>query len=138
MHGIDMLRSPLRTACLSIATAALLACASGPGPAAVERVPGTSIPMRPGDRARLPDHGHLAYVGLRSDSRCPPDVTCVHAGWAELDFVHESPAGVRQPLVLSTRAGTAPARGGSWSFELVEVGRDASPVAHVRASMSRD
>ena len=123
---------------MSMALAALLGCASGPRGAAIEMIPGTATPMRPGERARLPDRSHLAYVGLRSDSRCPPDVTCIHAGWAELDFVYESAAGARQALVLSTRAGIPAVGAGGWRFELTDVGRGASPVAHVRASRAGD
>lgn len=132
-----MSRAPLHLACLSIATGVLLACAGMPPTAAIELVPGTVAAMHPGQRARLPDGSHLTYTGLRSDSRCPPEVTCVHAGWVELDAVHESAAGA-QAVVLSTRPGLAPVRAGGWRLELVEAGRGASPVAHVRASASGD
>ncbi len=123
----------LRTASQSIAVALLLGCATTPR-AAIELAPGTSTAMRPGEHALLPDRSRLDYVGVRSDSRCPPDVTCVHAGWAELDFVHRPVAGATRHLVLSTRTGAAPARAGAWHLELVTVGRGASPVAQVRAS----
>lgn len=133
-----MFRTSYRVACISIAIAAMLGCVSGPTGAAIEMIPGSATPMRPGERARLPDRSHLAYVGLRSDSRCPADVTCIHAGWAELDFVYESAAGSRQALVLSTRAGIPPVDAGGWRFEITEVGRGASPVAQVRASRAGD
>lgn len=137
-HVGSRFRTLLRRACLPVAMGALLGCAGMPPSATVELASGAATAMRPGERARLPDRSHLAYTGLRSDSRCPPGVTCVHAGWVELDFVHESTAGARQALVLSTRPGVAPVHAGDWRLELIEVGRGASPVAHVRASARGD
>ncbi len=133
-----MIRSPLRLVCLSITACVLLACAGMPPTAAIGLVPGVAAAMHPGQRARLPDGSHLAYIGVRSDSRCPPEVTCVHAGWIELDAVHESAAGARHALVLSTRPGLAPVRAGGWRLELLDAGRGASPVARVRASAGDD
>lgn len=128
-----MRRLALRVAGIVFFAFALLACAGLPRPPQVELAPGTATAMRPGDRAHLPGGGLLAYVGLHSDSRCPPEVACIHAGWAELDFSFEA-GGHREALRLSTRAGIAPMRAGAWRIELVEVGRGASPTAHVRAS----
>lgn len=137
VESVAMTRFLRSVAGLSMA-ASLLACASGPRPAAVDLVPGTATPMRPGEHARLPDNGVLAYVGVRSDSRCPPDVTCIHAGWVELDFTHQGPAGARRAIVLSTHRPAVPVEAGGWRFTIDDVGRGASPVAHVRASDARN
>lgn len=114
--------------------AALPGCATrAPAPSA-DVQPGAVLAMEPGQSARLPDGGSLGYVGLRSDSRCPPAVACVHAGWVELDFVHRPARGAPTAIVLSTREGAPAVDAGRWRLELVEVGRGASPLAHLRAS----
>lgn len=95
---------------------------------------GVSTWLSPGERARLPDGAQLDYRGLRSDSRCPPRVTCIHAGWAEIGVEYASPEGIRWPLVLSTRAGGTAIGAGAWRIELVELGRGPSPLARLRAS----
>lgn len=121
---------------VALAAGAFAAWATTPATRRLE--PDVPLPMRPGDRAVLRDTGSLAYVGVRSDSRCPPDVTCIHAGWVELDFVHSTPGQRDRPFVLSTQRGLRPVRIGMWNVELTEVGRGASPLAHVRASITRN
>lgn len=121
-------------------TAALLlvlaACAGVGTRPPVAMPAGVPTALAPGDRARLPDGGELAYLRVRSDSRCPPAVTCIHAGWAEIDLVHFTPADARTPLVVSTRRGSEAVHAGGWRIELVELGRGPSPVAHLRTSPS--
>ena len=132
-----MTSAATRAACIALSAALLWGCATAPS-ASVDMPPGEPATLQPGERARLPDGSRLDYVGVRSDSRCPPAVTCIHAGWVELDFAHESATGTREALVLSTRPGVGPARAGAWRVELIEVGRGASPLARVRASAAAE
>lgn len=93
---------------VAISMSALSGCAGHASRAPLEFRPGEPLAMSPGQRARLPDGGTLDYSGLRSDSRCPPAVACVHAGWVELDVLHRPARGAPTPRVLSTQPG-APA-----------------------------
>ena len=112
----------------------LAACAAGPDPRADPLLaPGVALDVSPGGRVRLPDGDSLTYVGLRSDSRCPPAVVCIHAGWAEIDMILTTTTG-RTEFVLSTRAGATGAPAGRSRVELVELGRGSSPVARLRSS----
>lgn len=117
---------------------ALAGCVTGPDARALAMHPGAVVVLRPGQVARLPDSTRLEYVGLRSDSRCPPGVVCVHAGWAEVDVRVRGADGATSSAVLSTRAGIPEVVAAGWRFELVEIGRGPSPPAHLRASPGGD
>lgn len=125
---------PLRSVAFASLLLALAGCAKvGTRPALVMQA-GVPTALSPGERARLPDGSQLAYLRLRSDSRCPPAVTCIHAGWAEIDVELVAPSGSRMPRLLSTRPGTGAVDAGAWRIELVELGRGPSPLARLRAS----
>jgi nitrogen fixation protein len=94
--------------------------------------------MAPGARVRLADGSSLAYTRVRHDSRCPPEVACIHAGWAEAEFVHAAGAAPGRTFVLSTRAGGEAFETGGWRFELHELGRGASPPAAIRITRAAD
>lgn len=127
--------SPSRVGALGmLAMLALAACAAGPDATTLAMEPGAVVVLRPGQVARLPDATRLEYVGLRADSRCPPGVVCVHAGWAEVDVRVRGADGATSPAVLSTRAGIPAVVASGWRFELVEIGRGPSPPARLRAS----
>lgn len=113
---------------------ALAGCSGVGTRSTVGMAAGVPTALAPGERARLPDGSQLAYLRLRSDSRCPPRVTCIHAGWAEIDTEFVTVAGAHTTLLLSTRPGAGVADTGAWRFELVELGRGPSPVARLRAS----
>lgn len=95
--------------------------------------PGVVTALAPGQQASLPGGVRLAYVRLRSDSRCPVGVTCIQAGWADIDVVLDVD-GARHPRVLSTRSEAAATEAAGWRVELVELGRGPSPLARMRAS----
>ena len=137
IHPAHPVARPWRVLAAAILVAGLAGCATRPPASPRALVPGTALAMSPGESARLPDGGVVGYVGVRSDSRCPPAVTCVHAGWVELDFVHRAGGG-DTALVLSTREATPPVHAGGWRLALMEVGRGASTVAHLRASTAAD
>lgn len=124
---------PLRSVAFASFLLALAGCAAVGTRPAVAMPAGVPTALAPGERARLPDGSQLAYLRLRSDSRCPPAVTCIHAGWAEIDVDFVTPSDSRMPRLLSTRPGTGAVDAGAWRIELVELGRGPSPVAHLRA-----
>lgn len=126
---------PVRIALLALlATVAACACAAGSISTAVPMRPGAVAVLLPGQSGRLPDATRLEYVRLRMDSRCPENVLCVQAGWAEVDFVVQGRDGSRRAVVLSTQPGAQAVVAAGWAVELVDLGRGPSPVAHVRAS----
>lgn len=125
---------PIRCVTAVLLALALTSCVGVGTRAPVELQPGVPASLSPGEHARLPDGSQLDYVRLRSDSRCPPRVTCIHAGWAEIEVVYAAMDGMRTPLVLSTRPGATAVDAGAWRIELVELGRGPSPVARLRAS----
>lgn len=63
---------------------------------------GQAFAMQPGDQVAFPDLGALRYVGVDSDSRCPPDVQCIHAGNAVVAFRWTPSGGAGQDFMLST------------------------------------
>ncbi len=62
---------------------------------------GASFAMQPGDRVTLSNASSLRYVNLKSDSRCPPGVQCIHAGNAVLAFESRPATGGLQSLELN-------------------------------------
>lgn len=132
---------------LALLAGALLlsACASPREPAsttapapAPASAPATVLELAPGTRLQLTDGSGLAYARLASDSRCPTDATCIHAGWAEAEFVHAPRTGPERVFLLSTRAEGAAFTTGGWRFELVELDRGASPPAAIRLTRAAD
>lgn len=69
----------------------LAGCASVTGPNGIVPVPGT-VTMRVGDTVRLGSAARtLTFSGVKSDSRCPVDVTCIQAGETSLEFILDNP-----------------------------------------------
>lgn len=58
--------------------------------------------MQPGQQVTLPDRSRLRYVGVQSDSRCPPDVQCIQAGNALAGFKWVREGDDAQSFALST------------------------------------
>ncbi|WP_242108015.1 hypothetical protein [Luteimonas aquatica] len=104
-----MMRRPYSPAALSAALLPLLfaACSTSPAGAAGQRTvsAGESFSIAHGERVSLADRGTLRYVKLVNDSRCPPDVRCVWAGDAEVEFEWTPAAGGAQSFVLHTGRG---------------------------------
>ncbi|MEO5798313.1 MAG: hypothetical protein ABIZ70_03830 [Gemmatimonadales bacterium] len=72
---------------------ALAGCTSATGAngLGIVPVPG-SVRMRVGDTVRLGSVARtLTFSSVRSDSRCPVDVTCIQAGETSLEFVLDNP-----------------------------------------------
>lgn len=96
------------------------------------------VELAPGMQLRLSDGSTLGYTRLLGDSRCPPEVACIHAGWAEAEFVHARGAAPGHAFVLSTRPGAGMHEADGWRFELLELGPGAAPAAAIRATRRAD
>ncbi|HEX8719622.1 MAG TPA: hypothetical protein VF736_03180 [Pyrinomonadaceae bacterium] len=103
-----MTRSPL----IPLAVALLLGCSGtaagrprGEGPARVR--PGQEFRLRVGQRAAVKGGRFgVRFASVANDSRCPPAVTCVWAGNAEVRVEAEA-GGATAVLKLNTHGGDA-------------------------------
>ena len=116
-----------RISALTLALATLAAaggCASSGGVA-----PGQEFSLDTGASVRLPDDSMLRYVGIANDSRCPPKVTCIRAGDADvlLDHVARGHASADRVVLNTERATTAEL--GPWRVQLRELAAGERPRA---------
>ena len=93
---------------------------------------GTPATLAAGETVALPDSSPLTYLGVRSDSRCPPKVQCIHAGSATVAFRH----GSGHEILLETGK-TTTADLGAWRLTLVGLDFDSPPKATVRIDPAR-
>ncbi|RDZ27844.1 hypothetical protein [Lysobacter silvisoli] len=108
--------------------AALSACAAGGGTGpAGER---TAI-LKPGESIALSDRSQLHYLGVSNDSRCPPNVQCIRAGDADVNFELKPAQGEALPLAFNTERTTRLSAGG-WDFELQQLAPGEAPAATLR------
>lgn len=92
--------------------------------------------LRPGERASLPQQASLRYVGVESDSRCPPQVQCVWAGDARVNLAFEQ-AGAVTDLALDMSS-TRPQPVGPWMLHLLQLDRGAKPALTLRLDAAAD
>lgn len=89
--------------------------------------------MLPGDSVALADRGTLRYVGVKSDSRCPPDRQCVWAGDAEVTFEWAASGASVQSFELHTGFADKASRPlAEHKLTLVSLARGAKPEAQLR------
>ncbi len=89
--------------------------------------------MSPGDSVALAGRGILRYVGVKSDSRCPPDRQCVWAGDAEVTFEWTATGAGAETFGLHTGfADKASKPVAGHSLTLVSLARGAKPEAQLR------
>lgn len=120
-----------RIACL-LALALLAGCAGSGG--ARPLAPGRVATLAPGEAVVLPDASRLAYVGVTADSRCRPDVQCIHAGSATVTFRHAT-GGASHDVRVDTRDGGADL--GAWRLTLASLDFASPPNAGVRVDAAR-
>ena len=83
--------------------------------------------MSAGDKVSLPDASTLRYIGIANDSRCPPDVTCIRAGDADVLFDHANGSAASR-VTLNTERQHASALG-RWQLQLVDLAKRGAPPA---------
>ncbi|MGO1068468.1 hypothetical protein [Lysobacter sp. CA199] len=117
---------PLLTATMLSCVFALAACAhAAPGDASPASASadsetvqaGGSVTLQPGGSVKLHDGSSLRFVAVASDSRCKPNVQCIWAGEAALEFQWTRADGAQTPFSLTTPAEPIKSAG-AWSFEL--------------------
>lgn len=115
--------------CSSTSTAGNASSGQSASPVAL----GQTFAMTPGQSVALPDRGTLRYVGVKSDSRCPPDRRCVWAGDAEATFEWSQAGAAPQTLALHTgfkEKSSKPV--GAHTLSLVSLARGEKPEAQLR------
>lgn len=122
------MRRAVRLLATSFCLLALAACATRP------QASDGVVELVPGQRKAISVDAALHYVRVASDSRCPPDVTCIHAGWAEIDVELERQGRPASTHRLGTREATRAARVHGWQLELVDLGRGDPPAARIRVT----
>ena len=106
----------------------LAACASAGHRTAIA---GQPVMLRPGEQLVLPDGATLRYQRVVADSRCPPDVQCIHAGDADVAFEFLPADGAPLSVTLNTaRAPEAPI--GGWQLRVLALEFGRQPRATVR------
>jgi hypothetical protein len=118
-----MPRLPLTSVLLPLALLAGCATASGGGRALAPGMPAT---LSVGETVTLPDASTLTYVGVNSDSRCPPNVQCIQAGSAVVAFRHGG-----HDFTLETGKTTTTDLG-AWRLTLVSLDFSEPPKATIR------
>ena len=113
--------------------AALSGCRTLPWETRIDTMPAT-LTLAAGQAVRLPDGTRLRYLRLVSDSRCPVDVQCIHAGDAEIELRHEPVAAAANTLRLGTADSplqSAPTTAviGGWKLRLERLDRRQPPRA---------
>lgn len=89
--------------------------------------------MKPGESVSLDGRGTLKYVGVKSDSRCPPERQCVWAGDAEVSFEWAAAGAGAESFGLHTGfADKASKPVAGHKLALVSLARGSKPEAQLR------
>jgi len=120
--------------CSSTSTAGNASAPTAPsGQASPAVALGQTFALSPGQTVALPDRGTLRYVGVKSDSRCPPDRQCVWAGDAEVTFEWSAAGAAAQAFGLHTGFKEKSSRTlGGHTLSLVSLARGEKPQAELR------
>lgn len=116
-----------KTALLLLLTLILPACASTGTTSALP----AEATLTPGHRIALSDRAQLEYVGTFDDSRCPPDVQCIHAGDARV-LLRIAENGDSRDVVLAASRQGEPRQSGRWRVTLLHLARGPAPTARLR------
>ncbi|HEY0504959.1 MAG TPA: hypothetical protein VGD42_15870 [Lysobacter sp.] len=111
---------------------ALCACT---GSVATRTLPAEAT-LSPGQRMALPDRAWLEYLGTYDDSRCPPDVQCIHAGDARV-VLRIGDADAARDLALEASKQGQPRQVGRWRVTLLQLPHGAAPRATLRIDAAR-
>ena len=89
--------------------------------------------MTPGKSVSVPEGGTLRYVGVKNDSRCPPERQCVWAGDAEVTFEWTAAGAAAESFGLHTGfRDKASKQVGGHTVTLVSLDRGKSPQAQLK------
>jgi len=108
---------------LALAMVSALNCGDGveePNPPAVQDVVRDSLVLAPGEEVRVAQL-RVGFQAVKSDSRCPIDVTCIWEGNAEVAIALGIGEGPSYPFVLNTSAGTQSADFSGYRVTLLEL-----------------
>lgn len=120
-------------AIIAIGCTSTSAAGEGSGDSARNVAIAQPFAMVPGDSVALAERGTLRYVGVKSDSRCPPDRQCVWAGDAEVTFEWTAKGANVQSFELHTGfADKASKPLAEHKLTLVSLARGAKPEAQLR------
>lgn len=110
------------------------ACSTSPAGASALRTAadGESFALAAGESIALSGRGTLRYVRLVKDSRCRPDVQCVWAGDAEVEFEWTATGGKPEGFSLHTGLGDRSRDLDGSLLTLVELARGENPEARLR------
>jgi len=89
---------------------------------------GESVSIQQGETVRLPDEATLRYVRVPQDSRCPPDVQCIRAGDADIEFAFTPPGGTAT-TVTPNLPESPTATIGAWRLTVEKLGFGDAPAA---------
>jgi hypothetical protein len=87
---------------------------------------GSDFMLAAGEQVALPDASRLHYIGIANDSRCPPDVTCIRAGDADVLFDRAVPGSAPSRITLNTER-TRSAALGTWQLQLIDLAARGNP-----------
>jgi hypothetical protein len=119
------------TACAHAGPASSSAATGGSSGSTPETVrAGQSVSLQPGHSAVLSDRSQLRFVAVTSDSRCKPNVQCIWAGEAVLEFQWTGADGQSSALSFSS-ANDSSKNAGAWTFELQSLDFADPPTAKV-------
>lgn len=94
---------------------------------------GERFAMQAGERVTLSDNSTLRYVGVKSDSRCPPGVQCIHAGNAVVAFDLRHTGGRVQSFELNSPDQPQTRDIGSYRITLQSLAFGVAPRAQLKA-----
>ncbi len=124
-----MIRFPLLACALALSAAGCMTATN----AAVDKIiDGQTFAMQPGQQVALPDRSRLHYVGVQSDSRCPPDVQCIQAGNALVGFKWQPGGDEALSFALSTPEPPQSRDLGSLRLTLLSLAFGAAPKVQLR------
>ena len=118
----------LSTACASNATPGT----GGQQEPEMRTIPaGNPTSMAPGESVRLADGATLQYVRVAQDSRCPPNVQCIRAGDADIEFRYTPNGGAA--TTVTPNLPEAPVKSlGAWQLTVQALGFEAPAAVTLR------
>jgi len=92
---------------------------------------GASASMHQGETVRLSDGATLRYVDVPQDSRCPPNVQCIRAGDADIEFRYTPNGGAA--TTVTPNLPEAPVKSlGAWQLTVQALGFEAPAAVTLR------